>query len=83
MLSPVLTWMRTFVVHITKTLEEPGKTKPALTEPNIWRIIMKTKITKFATAAVIIIGVIIGINHFGVRIDGSSVAWANIAERVQ
>ena len=44
---------------------------------------MKTKITKLAVAAVIMIGVIIGANYFGVRIDGNSVAWANIAERVQ
>ena len=44
---------------------------------------MKTKITKFAAAAVIIIGVAIGINYSGMSVDGSSVAWASIAERVQ
>lgn len=69
--------------RITKTLEEWKKTKPALVEPNIWRKIMKSRITKLAVAAVIMIGVIIGANYFGVRIDGNSVAWANIAERVQ
>ncbi len=42
------------------------------------RIIMKSKITKLATAAVIVIAVLIGINQFGGSIDGSSVAWADI-----
>lgn len=38
---------------------------PVYDKPDIWRIIMKTKITKFATAAVIIIAVLIGMNQFG------------------
>ena len=43
-----------------------------------WKIIMKSKMTKFATAAVIIIAVLIGINQFGGSIDGASVARALI-----
>jgi hypothetical protein len=43
------------------------KQKPALTEPNILRIIVKSRITKLA-AAVIIAGTIIGLHWFG---DGS------------
>lgn len=43
---------------------------------------MKSKITKFAAAAVIIIAVLIGINQFGGSIDGASVAWADITEIV-
>jgi hypothetical protein len=39
-------------------LEESEKT-PALTQPNIWRIIMRSPITKLAAAAVIIVGVIL------------------------
>jgi len=58
--------------------------KPAAIEPNIWRIIMKSKITKFAAAAaVIIIAVLLGLHYFGGSIDGASVAWADIAEKVQ
>ncbi len=49
----------------------------------IWRSIMKSKITKFAAAAVIIIAVLIGINQFGGSIDGASVAWAEVAEKVE
>ena len=45
------------------------------------RIIMKSKITKFAAAAVVVIAVLIGINHFGGSIDGTTVAWASIAEK--
>lgn len=42
---------------------------------------MKNPITKFAVAAIIIIAVLIGIGHFGT--NGSSLAWADIAERFE
>jgi outer membrane lipoprotein-sorting protein len=51
-------------------------------QPNMWRIIMNSKITKFAAAAVIIIGVFIGINQFGGSIDGASVAWGQVVEQL-
>jgi len=57
--------------------------KSVVTPMSIRRIIMKSKITKLAAAAVIIIAVLIGINQFGGSIDGASVAWANVAERVE
>jgi hypothetical protein len=44
--------------------------------------IMRNKITKLAAAAVIIIVVLIGINHFGGSIDGASVAFAEIKKAV-
>ncbi|MHC4465730.1 MAG: hypothetical protein ACYSYW_04175 [Planctomycetota bacterium] len=50
---------------------------------DIWRMIMKSKITKLAPAAVIIIAVLIGINQFSGSIDGSNVAWAELIERVE
>ncbi len=40
------------------------KQKLALTEPNIWRIIMKSKITKFAVAAVVLIAIVLSITIF-------------------
>ena len=40
------------------------KQNPALTEPNIWRIIMKSKITKAAAAAVIALVVLGGISFW-------------------
>lgn len=49
--------------------------------PMIRRIIMKSPITKLAAAAVIVIAVFIGINQFNT--NGSSVAWADVAERFE
>jgi len=64
-------------------LEELKNKNSAHTQPNIWRIIMKSRITKLAAAAVIIIAVLIGINQFGGSIDGSSVAWGELVERLE
>jgi len=44
--------------------------------------IMKNRITKLATAAVIIIAVLLGVNYIGGSPDGTSVAWANITRRL-
>jgi len=55
------------------------KQKSALTEPNIWRKIMKSRITKLAAAAVIIIAALIGISQIG----GSGVALAAVLEKVE
>ena len=52
---------------------------PHLGPADIWRIIMKSKITKIATAAVIIIVVTIGINQFG----DSSVAWGDVVKNIE
>ena len=58
-------------------MEEAMRTKSSVTQPNIWRIIMKSKMTKLAAAAVIIIAVLIGINQFGGSIGGDSVAFGD------
>ncbi len=53
-------------IAFAKMLNEqskPKQSKPAY-QPDIWRIIMKSRITKFAAAAAIIIAVLIGINQF-------------------
>jgi len=49
--------------------------------PNIWKIIMKSRITKFATAAVITVAVMIGMNKLGGSVDGASAAWAGIVKK--
>jgi hypothetical protein len=63
--------------------EKTKKKFPADRQPNIWRTIMKSRITKFAVAAILIIAVLIGINQFSGSIDGVSVAWADVAEKVE
>ena len=52
-------------------------------QPNIWRTIIKSKITKFAAAAVILIAVMIGINQFGGSLDCASVALADVAKKIE
>ena len=53
-------------------MEESKKTMPAFARPAIWRTLMKTKIAKYAAAAVIILAVILLI-PFG---QSGSPAWA-------
>jgi outer membrane lipoprotein-sorting protein len=51
-------------------------------EPSVWRIIMKSKITKFSVAAIIVIAVIIiGINHFSNFFESS--AYAQVAAELR
>jgi len=63
--------------NVMEALEELKKKNSAAIGPNIWRIIMKSRITKLSAAAVIIIVVLFCIHQFSV----SSVAWASVAER--
>jgi outer membrane lipoprotein-sorting protein len=63
---------------LNELTDEMEKTKQTVTSLNIWRILMKSPVTKFAAAAVIIIAVIIGISQFG----GSSVVWADVVQKV-
>jgi outer membrane lipoprotein-sorting protein len=64
-------------------LAESEKTESADAKPNRWRIIMKSPITKLAAAAVIIIAVLIGIHQFGGSIEGTSLAFADVLEKIQ
>lgn len=54
----------------------------ATTWQSVWRMIMKSRITKLA-AAVIIIAVMIGINYFGGSIDVSSIAWGDVVKHIR
>ncbi len=51
-------------------------------EQKIWRIIMKSKITKLAAAAVIIVAVILGLTITGGP-EIASVSWAEVIEKVE
>ena len=59
------------------------KSKPSKPDhrPNIWRIIMHSKMTKPIAAAIIIV-VLIGIYQMTGSIDGASVAFANVRAKV-
>ncbi|MCP4259178.1 MAG: hypothetical protein GY774_16970 [Planctomycetes bacterium] len=49
---------------------------------SLWRTIMKSNITKLATAAVVIIAVMVVLNHLGGSIDGSSIVLADVAKKI-
>jgi len=62
---------------LNDTITAYKKTNTSATKkPKLRRIIMKSRITKLAAAAVIIIAVLIGINQFGGSIDGTSKVYA-------
>ena len=63
-------------VKIKSKRSKPGS------QPNIWRIIMQSKITKLTAAAAIILVAITIVNQFGGSIDGTSVAWADVVEEI-
>ncbi len=67
---------------VLQACEQTQNKSSAIYSLNKWRIIMKSKITKLAVAAVIIIAVLIGINQFGGSIDGTTVAWAEVLHRL-
>jgi len=67
--------------EISKALAEDKKS--AAVAPSVWRIIMKSKLTKLAAAAVVIVAVLIGVNRFGGSIDVASVALGNVLERIE
>ncbi len=73
---------RRILVGALEDLEKLRQTKLAGGRPNVWRTIMRSRITKLAAAAVIIIAVLIGMYQFGGSIDGASVVWGQVAERV-
>jgi len=51
------------------------------TKLNIWRIIMKSPITKLATAAVVVIACLIGLSFW--RTTGSGIALADVLARIE
>lgn len=61
---------------VVEAFEKSKVKKTSAIEQNIWRIIMKSKITKLAAAAVIIVAVFVGIHYLGGSIDGASAAFA-------
>ena len=57
--------------------------RPNIGPESIWRTIMKSPITKLATAAVIVIAGFIVINQFDASIDGSTMAFGQITENMK
>ena len=58
-------------------------TSSTLTAQNIWRIILKSPITKFSVAAVIVIAVLTGIHQFNGPLNGTTAAYAKVKEKIR
>ncbi|MHC4751839.1 MAG: hypothetical protein ACYTFW_18445, partial [Planctomycetota bacterium] len=57
-------------------------TDSAYPKPTVWRIIMKSRVSKITAAAAIIL-VMIGLHQLNISIRGTSIAWADVAERLE
>jgi hypothetical protein len=55
---------------------DQSKTNTQIKQTNIWRIIMKSRISKITVAAIIILVVLLSIDYFGT--NGSAVAFADV-----
>ena len=63
-------------------LEKSEKIKAVSSGPNIWRIIMKSKITKLAAASVIIIAAMVVMQWIGSSVEGTSLAFGEVLENL-
>jgi outer membrane lipoprotein-sorting protein len=67
--------------NVLLALDEKQKQKAGVIKPDLWRTIMKTKVTKVAAAAVIIAAVLVGIHQLGG--NGASAVYASVVEQLQ
>jgi len=63
---------------ISTALAEPQMIESPHTQAKIWRTIMKSKITKLAAAAAIIVAIFVAVHQFGRSVE--SVAFADVVE---
>ena len=68
-----------FLAHSKDSNKKSGKTIPI----SIWRIIMKSPITKLAAAATIVIAVLVCRSYFGGTVDLTTIAFAEISEAMR
>ena len=68
---------------ILNALEKSNNLQSVAYLPNLWRIIMKSQITKLATASVVILAVIIGIIELGKPAGGASAVFAAAMDSVR
>ena len=64
-------------------LDESEEAQSTSAGPYLRRITMKVKITKLAAAAAIMIAVLVGIHLLGGSPDGTGVAWADVAKKME
>src|SRR4030042_1137905 len=64
---------------MAKAIAELESTPAAVTQPVIWRIVMKSRITKLAAAAVIVLAAILALTFFH---RTSGIVWAEVVQRL-
>jgi len=64
--------------NFSRSIAESSQPK----QPILLEQIMKSRITKLAAAAVIVIAALIGVHYLGGSIDGASVAWSQVVEQL-
>jgi hypothetical protein len=78
-----LAQLRDKSVEEFETCSTENRNRSQIKTISIWRIIMRSKITRFAAAAVLIIAIFIVMNQFGGSIGGGSVAFGEVLEYFQ
>ncbi|NQT03533.1 MAG: hypothetical protein HQ580_16010 [Planctomycetes bacterium] len=74
----------TLIENVMSRIDTKSTASPsAVTIQNIWRTIMKSPITKFAAATVIVIAVLIGIHPFNGSLNGTTAAYAKVKEKIK
>ena len=68
---------------VLNALEKSKNLQSAASRPDLWRIIMKSQITKLATAAALILLVIVGIIELGKHAGGASVVFAAAVDSIR
>ncbi len=58
----------------SKAMEQTLNAQPE--QLGVWRIIMRSKMTKFAVVVVILATIIVGVQVFDIQPDGSGIAFA-------
>ena len=66
-----------------EALAKVQQAQSATVKPNVWRIVMRNRTIRIATAAAVIIGVLLGIRQFTGSVDGTSTAFAQMAEAMK
>ena len=69
--------------NILQKMDESQKHKAALSPPNIWRTVIKSRVPKLCAAALIIIAITVCLHRFADSVNVAGVAWGELPQRVQ
>jgi len=69
--------------NVLQSRSESEEQEPTVRKANLWRIIMKSRITKLTTAAVIIAAAVLVIRFSGGSVDLTTIAFADITEAMK